>query len=335
MIVLSWLVACTPPEPSSDRESRHSPDTGTEHTGGTPTGTTGTTGQTGDTGVVVPPVDCSTLVAAADITFTSTREIVTEEDFDFDGQGYLITQRDNDLQGIDRAAGSHFVASNVGPDATGIRSTAQGYITVAQPSDGTVRLVDPATGGSLVLLADLNNPNGLEAGEDGMVYLTENTQNGRLRMIDPTNGDFQIIDQVPYANGIVLSPDDQTLYLSSSTGFFGGSTHVVAIDRGDDGTWDASTRRVVYTHPAYVGSLTIDACGNLYGVEYSQGRVFRLDTATLVAEMLVDLQGPGSFSALHFSPGFGDWDLNSLYVTSRFELYEIPTGVPGSHVLTP
>lgn len=305
----------------------------------TPTGTTGSTGHTGhtgDTGGTLPePVDCSLLVAAEDITYTSSSAIVTEEDFDFDALGYLLTQRSQDLQGIDRYGVSHAVASNVGVDATGIRSMLNADIVVAQPSTGSIRLVDPDTGGSLTLLGGLNNPNGIEAGEDGMAYVTENTNNGRVRRVDPTTGEATVLFNLSYANGIVLSPNDEVLYIAAADSFFFGDTRIVATYRDANGEFDPSTSVVLYTHPEYVGSLTVDACGNVYGVEYSGGRVFRLDPTTQTVEMLVDFNQFGTFSALHFSPGLGGWSAESLYVTSRGNLFEIPMGVPGSHILMP
>jgi sugar lactone lactonase YvrE len=301
------------------------------------TGGTGHTGAgTGDTAGALPTVDCSLLVPAADLTYTSTTAIVTEEDFDFDGQGWLLSQRGSDLQGIDRYGATHFVAGDIGLDASGIRSTASGQIMIAQPDQGTIRHVDPLTGGSVTLLAGLSNPNGIEAGDDGMIYVTENSSNGYLRMMDPNTESVSVIMPAPYGNGIVLSPDEQTLYFASSASTFGGPTSIVSIVRDAAGEWDPGTFQVIHVQDEYVGSLTVDACGNLYGVEYSAGKVFRLDPVTLVIERLLDLSGSGyNYSALHFSPGFDGWDLNSLYVTSRGELYEIPVGVPGSHVLAP
>lgn len=337
VIVSMWILACTPPAPEPDRDPSSPSETGTTDSGNpsTPTGATGHTAATGDTAGAPSPIDCSLLVPVADITYHSLPAITTEEDFDFDGQGYLLTQHEHGLQGLDHGGGVHFVAADVGGDATGIRSTSEGDVVVAQPTSGSVWRVDRTTGGSVPIVADLDNPNGIEAGEDGRIYVTENTPDGRVRSVDATTGDFDILVQANYANGIVLSPDEQTLYFTSSSSPFGGPTRIVSLARDPSGEWDPSSMAVIYTHPEYVGSITIDACGNLYGVEFVYGRVFRIDTATLVAEPVVQISGFGAFSALHFSPGLGGWDAKSLVVSSRYEVFEVPTGVPGSHVLTP
>jgi sugar lactone lactonase YvrE len=337
LIALASLVACTPPGPPGGGGRKDDPPVHTAPpvvgSATAETGDTATVAETGDT-AVDPPIDCSGLVAAGDITWTSTNAIVTEEDFDFDDQGFLLMQRSNDLQGVDRQGNSHPVAPNTG-DPTGIRSTSTGLVVIAQPGQGAIELINPANGASATLLAGLSQPNGLEAGGDGMIYVTENVSNGRVRMVDPTDGSFAIVAEVPYPNGVVLSPDDQVLYFTSSDSSFGGQTRIVSVARDADGRWDGSTLQLLYTHPEYVGSITMDACGNLYGLEYLGGRVFRMDTTTLVVEPIADFQTGGSWSALHFSPGLEGWDLDTLYVTSRSQLWMIPTGVPGSHVLTP
>lgn len=338
--VVSWVITagCTSDAPPGDGPGTTSDPTDAV---GTPTGTTGatgttgTTGSTGDTGPTEPPIDCTLLTPADQITYTESNAIVTEEDFDFDANGYLLTQRSSDLQGIDRYGVSHAVAPSVGVDATGIRSVLNADIVVAQPSTGSIRLVDPISGGSLTLLGGLSNPNGLEAGEDGMVYVTENSNGGRVRRVDPVTGDAEVLFPLAFGNGITLGPQDQAMYITSSDSFFTGDTRIVAVYRGLDGDWDPATMTVLYTYPGYVGSITSDACGNVYGVEYSSGRVFRLDPSTGAVEMLVDLDKNGSYSALHFSPGLGGWSAESLYVTSRGWLFELPMGVPGSHILMP
>jgi hypothetical protein len=333
LVVSSFLfVACTAPEPESRlKPPQDDPGDDDDDDSGS---VESSTPETGDTAEVDPPIDCSALIPREAMTWTSSPAIQTEEDFDFDGQGYLLTQRSNDIQGIDRFGGSHFVAANVGPDATGIRSTSQGWVAVAQPHDGTVRLVDPSTGASRILASDLRSPNGLEAGEDGMVYVAENHPNGRVRMIDPTTDAIETLAEPGFINGIVLSPDELTLYFAKSTNGYSGSTDIVAIERDGGGTWDVNTMYVAYSHPGYVGSLTMDACGNLYGLEYT-GKIFRLDTATGEAELVVNLGTGGWFTALHFSPGLAGWQVDAVYVSDRSQLYEIPTGIPGSHVLTP
>lgn len=330
MIVL--LMACVHPDPGSrpDRGGEPATDLSPADTA-THTSSTGETGHTGDTATTATVVDCSLLVEPEDITWSSTDTIVTEEDFDFDAQGYLLMQRQGDLQGVDRYGVSHPIAPGTG-DPTGVRSLASGIIALAKFTD--VVLVDPSSGASRTLLSSMSNANGLEAGEDGMLYVAENSDPGKVRMIDPMTGAFEAVAQAPFPNGIVLSHDEQVLYFTSSNGYFGDVTRIMSVARDANGDWDDSTLEILYTRDAYVGSLTIDACDNLYGVEYMTGRVFRRLAQSGEVQELGDL-GSGAFSALHFSPGLGGWDLNTVYVTSRGTFYAAATGVPGSHVHTP
>jgi sugar lactone lactonase YvrE len=339
VIALSLLAACRAPSAPSDRPAPEPEDeTGTAIVVDTATGATAATGDTAppeDTAVEPAAVDCSLLVPAADIAPAVAIQLTTEEDFDFDGQGWLLTQRVFTLEGMDRAGDAHLVAPLGVDDPAGIRSTPNGDIVVADPWDGVLRRVDAATGGWVDILGGLDNPNGVEAGADGQVYVTELAREGRVRRVDPLTGAFEILaDGVGWPNGIVLSHDEQTLYFTSS-GALGGETRIMAIGRGADGSWDPTTTAVAYTHPTYVNSLTIDACENLYALEYVEGRVIRIDTTTWVVEELLQFPEFAEYSALHFSPGLGGWDLTALYATSRNQVYEIPVGVPGSHVLTP
>jgi DNA-binding beta-propeller fold protein YncE len=334
VILAPWLLACTRPEPPP---SHRGPTGDAEaETADTDAGTrdSGDGGASGDTGRV-SQIACDRLVRADQITYTITSRIRTEEDFDFDGQGWLLTQGPGGLEGIGRDGVEHLVAP-IGGDPTGIRSLADGRIAVAQPSFGTVDLVDPATGVVTVLMTDLWQPNGLEAAEDGRLYVSENSPDGAIHVVDPATGAVELVTRAEYPNGLVLSPDEQTLYYTQSSVSFGGQTGISAVHRDPaDGEWDPSTNELVYAHPTYVGSNTIDSCGNLYGVDGVTGKVFRIDTATYALEPLVDLQLGGAFSALHFSPGLAGWDVEALYISTRGDLFELPTGVPGSHVVTP
>jgi hypothetical protein len=319
-----WLLACRAPEPPPAPQPPALPDA--------ESGETGNTGTTGDTGTVpvVEVDDCET-IAPGPFPFQSTNAVRTEEDFDFDIQGYLICQHLTDLAGFTRQGQAHVVAAGIGSDAAGIRSLSTGDIVVAQPSSGSLVLVDPYTGNTSVILGGLSSANGLEASTDGKIYSSEYRPNGRVRVVDPYNGDTQVIGQLDWPNNMALSPDELTLYVVAglTTGW------VVAFDRDKDGEW-SETPRMVYEHPQMLGGITSDKCGNLYIVEYSGGRVFRLpvsDPAT--PEPIADLQTGGSFSSLRFTSGVGDWGPTELFVTSRSQLFYLDVQIEGRHVLAP
>lgn len=317
-----WILgACTQPRLSLDPSTQ-----------GPTTPVPSSSGTTGDT--APPAVDCSLLVGPGDATVHES-PILIEEDFDFDGDGNLLTEGSNGLVAIDRE-GRRRPASGVRIDnMTGVRSTVSGDVAIVDSTAGAIRLIDLRSGGADVIFTGMSYPNGIEAGVDGMLYVAELHPSGVVRQIDPATGIGTVALDHPFTNGIVLSPDEQTLYVG-----IGGAglpdTSIVAVSRRPDGTFDPSTAVTVYVAPSVVASLTVDACGNVYGVSYASGRVFRIDPVTREVAVIVELGDGGyaAFSALHFSPGLGGWDETALYVSNRMQsLFEIPTGVPGSHVL--
>jgi hypothetical protein len=322
-----WLLACRVPEPRPS-PAPSPPDL----TGTSTTGTTGETGATGETGLVeLEQDDCASLVSGP-FDFLSTDRVRTEEDFDFDAQGYLITQHLADLAGFTRQGEAHVVAAGIGPDAAGIRSLVTGDIVVAQPDTGFLNRVDPLAGTVTPILGGLSSPNGLEAGLDGMIYSSEHISGGRVRMVDPYTGEAELLAELEYPNNMALSPDERTLYVVA--GSYGGPSRVVALDRDDNGEWGDSPR-MVYEHDQWLGGITTDKCGHVYIVEYSAGKVYRLrveDPAT--PERIADLTS-GSFSSLRFTPGTGDWAPSELFVTNRMALFSIDVQIAGRHVLAP
>ncbi|MCA9492993.1 MAG: hypothetical protein KC621_23845 [Myxococcales bacterium] len=337
MISLLSVLACrsTTTTPDTDGVTPKVTHTGTPDTthSGLPwtfahSGHTGATGHTGDAGP-----DCDTLPAGP-YEMHSTNVIRTEEDFDFDDDRYLLTQSGVSLAGVTRTGQTSILVSNIGVDAAGIRTLPSGDILIAQPDTGVVRRVDASTGGSVAILSSLLFPNGLEVSSDGRGFVSEFVATGRVREFNPITGNNRIILEIPYPNNMVLSPDEQVLYVLASTGQFGGTSRVMALDRVVDG-W-ASQPREILSSPQFLGGIAVDVCGNLYVTEYSSGRVGRILMPEQRVEAIADLGllgGFGYYSSARFSPGYGGWSATELYVTDRFELFTIDLGIEGRHVL--
>jgi DNA-binding beta-propeller fold protein YncE len=318
-----WLLACQEPTVSPPPVPAPAPVTNTDTT----PGTTAETGQ--ETGEPEVDPDCLSLPTGP-FNFQSTSAVQTEEDFDFDAAGYLLTQHFSDLAGISRQGQAHVIASSIGADAAGIRSLVTGDIVVAQPDTGSLRRVDYLTGTTTTILAGLSFPNGIEASRDGMIYSSEYTSGGRIRVVDPYNGDALVIAQLERPNNMALTPDEQTLYVVTTVG---NGSKVVALDRGEDEEW-GSTPRLIYEHPTQLGGITTDKCGNIYIVEFTAGKVYRLRTDDQsTPEPIVDLTS-GSFSSLRFSAGKTDWSPTELFVTNRSQLFYLDVGIAGRHVLS-
>lgn len=332
MTVLFALIACQEPAPTDGPDGT----TTFGQTGSTPpTGTTGdtatpgTTAETGDSGGTVA---CDGLPAP--LSYQAIASIWTEEDFDFDTEGRLLTQDGSSLLGITRM-GSEVVAANVGLDIAGIRSLPNGDVIVAQQDTQAVRRANLTTNGATVtVFGGLDFPNGLEVEQGGQAYVSEYSPNGAVRKFDPYTGDNEVILRIAYPNGLALSPDEQTLYVAVSEALFAGSGRVMAIDRDATGTWDESTLRVVHEADDLLDALAVDVCGNLYVTTYRRGQVIRVATDG-TTELLVDLPNVNfeGYCAARFGHGVGDWERTKLYVSDRYEVYAIDVGIEGRHVL--
>ena len=114
---------------------------------------------------------------------------------------------------------------------------------------------------------------------------------------------------------------------------FGAST-IYTLHREPDGSW-GSELETFRTSETTLGGMTTDSCGNLYVIEYTGGRVVRLDPVTGTPTDVTSLPGAGFWSSLRFAPGYGGWPRTELYATNRRELYGIEVGILGRHVLAP
>jgi len=346
VLVAAALFACTPPtdDPAADRGLLS----------GTPTGGSVTTGDTST--VPVADSDPSTtadtgFVRTSDTaptadTALSTDEIydcsqpnptigpvsstgyVTEEDFDFDPRGYLVSQRNRNIEGLDRYGTTKIYATNVGVDAAGLRVLSTGDLAVAQPDTGDVVLVDAKTGGSQPIFSGLSFPNSLAASSDGYVFVAEFASNGRVRMADPyTLEQWPVASGLDHPNGVELSPDEQTLYVTEGGEWGSGDSRIWAIPRISETVWGTPT--VFYTPPAGAFlTIGMDVCGNLYIVEFTDGQLYRVSSDG-VAEALLDVDNWGSYSSMRFGNGVGGFERDQLFITRRAELYLIEVGIPG------
>ncbi|MEQ1501844.1 MAG: hypothetical protein ABMB14_06420 [Myxococcota bacterium] len=330
---LWMIVGCT--GPAEPRPEPVDPATDAPSTPTDPQGGTGATGVTGDTGPTdtAPPIDpaCVDLPPAGPFVVT-TLPIRTEEDFDFDLHGNLVAQRNNDLVAFRAEGGPPApIAVGINSDPAGIRALETGDFVIASPATGSLIRIDGVTGGSVVIASALSFPNGLEVSTDGMVYSTEFLGRGDVRRVDPYAATAEVVVESA-ANAVALSPDEDRLYLSrfSYTGATGGTVGYVG--RGSDGAWSEPFVTLLETETLVEGLVT-DICGNLYGVDSSYGRVFRIRVDDGVVEPIATLDGVGTFSSARFGAGYGGFSRTTLYVTNRERIYAIDLGIAGRHVL--
>jgi hypothetical protein len=275
---------------------------------------------------------CTDDVLDNDVSYSATVAIRTQEDFDFDVLGFLDTQRNVNIVGYSRSGDRHPVAESVGVDPAGIRSLPSGDLVIAVPGTGVLKLVTYESGLTSTIVGGLAWPRGLEAGADGMIYASEYYQNGSVRMIDPYTGENEVIAELAFPNAMALTPDEQTLYITTSQGWYGGLGMIAAIDRDADGDWDP-TLRLVYESESLMNAITTDVCGNLYVAE-SSGRVFRIRVDDGGIDPQADLgHSAYGLTAARFGNGLGGFERDELYLSDRTQVYVLEIGIDGRHVL--
>ena len=207
--------------------------------------------------------------------------------------------------------------------------------------------------GAIEVLADgfegrrLHQPNDLTIDGRGRIYFTdrpgpvvtpEQTGVHGVYRIDPDGSVARILTEpeIERPNGIVISPDDATLYLIETAQQEGGARMIRAYDLAADGT--ASNMRVFHDfYPGRSGDgMTVDSEGNLYvaaGLNRLRGTSETLDTVAGVhvfspaGELLEHIPIPEDTIT---NVAFGGDDLRTLYVTAGKTLFSVRTDVAGT-----
>ena len=221
-------------------------------------------------------------------------------------------------------------------------STAGPRITRTTMETGEVEVLVDRYEGKL-----LHRPNDVTIDGSGRIYFTdrpepehgpEHTGVHGVYRIDPDGTIERILTEpeVVRPNGIVISPDDTTLYVIETEQSEGGPRNIRAFDLAADGT--ASNMRVFHDfYPGRSGDgMTIDSEGNLYvaaGLHRLRGTSETLDTPCGVHVL-----SPAG-ERIEFIPipedtitnvAFGGPDLRTLYVTAGKTLFRVRTDVAGT-----
>jgi gluconolactonase len=156
--------------------------------------------------------------------------------------------------------------------------------------------------------------------------------------IDPDGTVARILKEpeIERPNGIVISPDDKTLYLIEAHIAKGGAKLIRAYDLQPDGT--VTNMRVFYNFaPGRSGDgMTVDTQGNLYvaaGLNQPRGTAETLDNKAGI--YVISPQG----SLLRLIPipedlltnvAFGGADMKTLYVTAGKTLFRVRGEIAGT-----
>ena len=299
----------------------------------TSTGTTTVVG-TADTGVEPEPLDCS-ILPPMPATYQTLTGYSTAEDFDFNAAGYLIAVVSSNLSAKNQAGDVQIISPGVGNWTSGTRTLATGDYVVAVPGEGTIVLVDGVTGGQVPITGGLSYPNGVEVDSQNNVYYADQSTAilGRINAYD--NTDYEIISTgMTGGNGVILSPDEQTIYVGSFT-----DGKIWAVDRDPSGVgW--LDKRVIFESPSWdsgYDGINVDACGNVYWTEYITGKVRRVTPDGSQVDLVANL--PSSWIPnMRWGNDIDGWDSNLLYVSDRDQgrLFALDVGIPGKkHITVP
>lgn len=320
---LPWVVltAACAPEP-----------TGRPPGGGTPVGTVTTTPTT----TVGTPTDSGTTTSSG-TTVTTTYDctlpwpatqgahvvgsIPSTEDFDITADGYVVHIESGNLVKRNLAGDQVIpIAANVTFNASGTRVLRTGDVVVAAVDSGTLFLVDQYTG-SKTPLWNGNWPNGIDIDRDDNVYVTDFADNGSLTRINAYNPDDRevLATNMYRPNGVVLSPDYQTLYIAANW-----ENAIWAMERNLDGTWGSI--HVFQDNPGSAQSVTTDACGTVY---WEKSNELWRRTADRVDAGNVAVMGQGYFPNIRFGNDVGGFKRDHIYGLSNNQLVEVHVGVPG------
>jgi len=229
------------------------------------------------------------------------------------GQLYFVDYARSDvLRSIDGR--TEVVWHQPGCGANGLLEAAEGLIVACFDSgtfvtvslDGkTISTIRQDSGGH-----PFEAPNDLAAARNGRIYLTASGSSGtpgKVFLLGPQGAATEVATNIRFANGVGLSPDEATLYVSESK-----TGRILAFSIAADGSL-GSQRDFIQLRDAIPDakpdSLRVDKHGNLFIALYNGGGVAIVSPA---AQLLTVVNAPAEHhTSLAISP-----DDNSLYITA-------------------
>jgi gluconolactonase len=217
----------------------------------------------------------------------------------------------------------------------GLAVDAQGNLVTCERWNGTLARVSGANRQALAERApdgkSLNAPNDLTFRRDGNIYFSDTTWGARPGAHSPAavyrvapDGALSVAFKVDMPNGVVLSPDGNTLYVGSDA-----QDRLWRLPVAADGS---------VGNPESFGDAMNDPRGRLHVPDGlcidDRGRVYVTNNSAEVSAVIVydsagRFAGRIPFPAPPSNCTFGGADRRTLYVTTLHAIYEVPMTTPG------
>ena len=240
--------------------------------------------------------------------------------------------------------------------ANGLRFGPNGQLLICEGGSRQVVRMDMSSGEKTVL-ADayegkrLQSPNDLDYDSAGRIYFSSRNGNPDLEKenlkavyrIDPDGSIHQLLTEpeVHMPNGIIVSPDNKTLYVIEADGAEDRNRNILAFDLATDGSI-SNRRTLIDFYPGRSGDgMCVDEEGNLYvaaGLHKTRGSSETLDTRPGIHV----ISPKGELLAFRETPedtitncSFGGKDLKTLYISCGTFLLSIRTKIAGKSSYRP
>ncbi len=253
----------------------------------------------------------------------------------------------NRIMRFDPATGKTTEYRKPGGRTNGLDFDPQGRLVACEGAStgGGRRISITEKDGKVRTLADrwngkrFNSPNDLTVDTRGRVYFTDprffgneprELQRESVYRVDPDGTVTRILKSVVKPNGVMLSPDMKTLYVSDNDYDPSGKRLLLAFALHEDGTVGERRELHDFAPGRGIDGMAIDVKGNVYGAagRGQQAGVHVFDPEGKKIGFIRTPQAPTNCA-------FGGPDRKTLYVTAGKSLYRIGLKVEGFSVSWP
>jgi gluconolactonase len=253
----------------------------------------------------------------------------------------------NRIMKFDPSSGKTTVFREPSGRSNGLKFDREGRLVACEGANtgGNRRISITEKDGMVKTLADrwmgkrFNSPNDLALDANGRIYFTDPRYVGNepleldvqsVYRINPDGTVTRLISDVQKPNGVVLSPDQRTLYLAESNVAPKGSRQLLAYALKEDGT--VGPKKVLHDFGADRGidGMTVTTEGLIVATA-GANKTAGVYVFTAEGNKIGFLPTPVDPS----NCCFGGKDLKTLYVTAGKSLYRVPTKLAGLNPTLP